>query len=339
MFGLEALPKQKGALPKALPVFLASPHIKLATARGAFNLLNSFLAPRTVWLPSYLCGVMVDAFKLGQVTVKFYAVDKQLNVADNKWLNNIVLGDIAVFIDYFGFNLWSEWGAEARKRGAWVVEDACQAMLNDQFCEHSHYVVFSPRKFIGVPDGGILLAQKGGKLPGETLQPCPSEWWLDAFAASRLRAWFDQYGGDRLWFDLFRKTDPMGPLKPAQMSELSSLLLVYSIDYKRVALQRRENYRFLEQEIPDLALMPELPSGVTPLGFPIRVRDRDHILQSFYEEEIYPAVHWPIVEVIPSQFLDSHQLAQEIMTLPCDQRYDPTDLMRMITLLRKKIAQ
>ena len=338
MFGLEALTKPRNSVPNALPGFLAEPQIKLATARGAFNLLCSFLAPKTVWLPSYLCGVIIDAVASTRIPVRFYTVDGHLKVAEDEWLNEIIPGDIAVFIDYFGFNAWSESGAEARKRGAWVVEDACQAMLNERFCEYSHYIIFSPRKFIGVPDGGILMAQDGSELPSLNLQPPRAEWWLDAFTASRLRAEFDQYGGDRRWFDLFRKTDPSGPLEPTQMSEISSLLLIHAIDYKAIAARRQENYRLLAREIPDLALLPELPLGITPLGFPIRLPDRDQVQKSCFAKEIYPTVHWPITGVVPPQFLASHYLAREIMTLPCDQRYGPTDLTRMIALLREKGA-
>ncbi len=50
--------------------------------------------------------------------------------------------------------------------------------------------------------------------------------------------------------------------------------------------------------------------------------------------EIYPAVHWPIADVVPPEFETSHRLAGEIMTLPCDQRYDRSDMERILARMR-----
>jgi len=49
------------------PRFLSGRQIELATGRSAFRLLESFLAPKTVWLPSYLCGVVLGAFRTARI--------------------------------------------------------------------------------------------------------------------------------------------------------------------------------------------------------------------------------------------------------------------------------
>jgi hypothetical protein len=146
-FGLE----QGRAKSPRKPAFLTQPYLMLATARSAFTLLEEYLRPRQVWLPSYLCAAMLEAFPTERTRIRFYAVDGQLRADDGAWLREIRPGDLTVFIDYFGFPVWGEHGREARRSGAWVVEDACQALLNDGFSEHAHYVVLSPRKFVGVP--------------------------------------------------------------------------------------------------------------------------------------------------------------------------------------------
>lgn len=330
MFGLEP----GVAAAARVPAFLVEPCLLLATARSAFTLLGGFLRPAQVWLPSYLCGVVLEAFAAGPARVRFYAVDERLRPADGGWLREIRPGDLAVFIDYFGFTLWSGLGAEARRRGAWVVEDACQGLLNKRFCEHSHYIVLSPRKFAGVPDGGVLLTRAGARLPECELPPPPAEWWQEAFAASRLRAEFDRHGGERTWFELFRKTEAAAPLQPAAMSELSAQLLRHRIDHEEAARRRCDNYRFLASALGDLALFPELPPGVVPLGFPVTLRDRDRVRHALFSAEIYPPVHWPIAGVVPAEFKASHQLAGEIMTLPCDQRYSRAEMSRMRDYLK-----
>lgn len=65
------------------------------------------------------------------------------------------------------------------------------------------------------------------------------------------------------------------------------------------------------------------------VGFPIRLDNRDTIRQVLFEHKIYPPLHCPIQDIVPGKFEDSHRLAAEIMTLPCDQSYDSSDMERM----------
>jgi dTDP-4-amino-4,6-dideoxygalactose transaminase len=339
MFGLESLAARDKRPTRTSPAFLSASRVDLATARGAFSLLDEFLAPKTVWLPSYLCGVIVDSFSESNRRVRFYPIDKQLGCSDHRWLADVAAADMIVFIDYFGFALWAEVGAMARVRGAWVVEDACQAMLNDHFCEHAHYVIFSPRKFAGVPDGGILVAQAGAALPSGPLPIAPADWWRDSLAAYELRAEFDRRGGDRRWFDLFRATEVAAPQWPARMSELTARLLAHAIDYEARVKARRENYRVLASLLTEQALFPTLTTGVTPLGFPIALSERARVLGALFAEQIYPAVHWPIDGLVPHEFQASHELAAEIATLPCDHRYGRADMERMASIVQQEIAK
>jgi len=335
MFGLELLHQGPDSEIGLDAPFLSSPKLLLATARSAFNLLARVLKPKTVWLPSYLCASVIASFP-PDIEIRFYSINESLRIAEKKWLSEIQENDIVVFIDYFGFNYWLEWGQEARQRGAWVIEDACQAMLNREFCQCSHYVLFSPRKFVGVPDGGILLAQNGAKLPDEMIPAAPARWWLEALRASILRAEYDWHGGERTWFDLFQKTEAEGPSNPCKMSELSLMILKEVVDWQEVSIRRRNNYKLLASELEEIAIFPDLTEDAVPLGFPIVVKDRDRIRQALFTEEIFPPIHWPIASFVPCDFEDSHRLAGNIMTIPCDQRYNRSDMERVINILRRE---
>jgi len=92
-------------------------------------------------------------------------------------------------------------------------------------------------------------------------------------------------------------------------------------------------------ELSHVGIFPELPSQVVPLGFPIRLKNRDAVRQRLFNHDIYPPVHWLIQRIVPSEFRDSHRLAAEIMTLPCDQRYDSEDMHRMAQLILKVLKK
>ena len=320
------------------PPFLAGHKVLLVNARSAILFLLEWLSTARVWMPSYLCGSMLlGAYQRG-VGVEFFDVNHDLRVSSLAWLDGVRPGDLVVLIDYFGFPCESACAIEAKRRGAWVLEDACSALLSSHVGRCADFVVFSPRKFLGVPDGGILSNKCGLPAPRMELQSPPPEWWIKALSAGVERREFDRHGGDRRWFELFQEVEAEAPVGHYAMSELSRALLTHSFDYSAIARQRVANYRVLADMLWEIAVFPDLPSGTVPLGFPIRVKDRDHVRQTLFDHEIYPPVHWPIKNVVPSDFVDSHRLAAEIMTLPCDQRYGEDDMARMASTLLRELT-
>jgi hypothetical protein len=63
------------------------------------------------------------------------------------------------------------------------------------------------------------------------------------------------------------------------------------------------------------------------------MRDRDTVRQALFAQEIYPPIHWPIPGRVDQKFMASHQLAAEIMTLPCDQRYELEAMEKMASII------
>lgn len=331
MFGLETGPANN----PRLPAFFQSPLIYLLNARSGIWLVARHLRPEKAWIPSYLCRVVVDALSLAETPYDYYPVDRALAVSNFEWIEKIHPGDLVILIDYFGFRPPAMLFEKIHQKGAWILEDASQALLTQAAGEGADFCVFSPRKFLGVPDGGILTGSSGGSWQGVTLQPAPGEWWAEAFLAALLRRDFDRGGSDRRWFDLFRKTEPSSPTGYYAMSELSRVILHGNFDYEQAAAHRVRNYRFLLDEIRDFALFPFLDDGTVPLGFPVCMQNRDEVRNALFEIQVYPPLHWPIHEFIPSQFTDSLRLEAEIMTLPCDQRLEPGDLAQAIDIIKR----
>lgn len=148
---------------------------------------------------------------------------------------------------------------------------------------------------------------------------------------------FDQYGGDRHWYRLFRKADAATPIGYFAMSDLSRKLLFNGFEYTKIFRRRIENYLIFAHDLKDIAIFPALPKGTVPLGFPIRHPRRDQILVKLFQEQIYPPVHWPIDGVVPAEFIESHRLANEVLTLTCDQRYGIEDMHRMAISVLKTL--
>jgi len=148
-----------------------------------------------------------------------------------------------------------------------------------------------------------------------------------------LRRDFDIYGGNQEWFKHFQIGEVQ--LKPGKssMSDITRLLLKMAFDYQKIKTQRRLNYQALSHKLGEIALFSDLLENVIPLGFPIRLENRDSIRQALFKKNIYPPVHWDIKGSVPEDFSESHKLSQKIMTLPCDQRYTVEDMNFMADTL------
>ena len=327
LFGLAdagaAAERRSAARP--LPGFLSGSFLATVNARSAVAILVEALHPGRVWLPSYLCAALLDGVSRRGVPVAWYPVGEALQPAGLTWLDEVGAGDVVVVIDYFGFIAPDGLMAAARDRGAFLLEDASQALLTSGAGSNADAVVFSPRKFVGVPDGGIL-GFRSRTLNRPAMVPPPDDWWCLALDAARRRAAFDKGSGDRDWYGPFRRAEDGAPVGPYAMSELSYRLLSGAIDYADVAERRRANYLRLASALTASALFPRLPDEVVPLGFPVRLSGRDRVRQALFAHEIFAPTHWQIETFVPSSFVASHALSSRILTLPCDQRYGEADM-------------
>jgi len=335
--GMFGLPDAIGERSTA-PPFIYEHSILLVNARSGLSLLTEFILPPKIWLPSYLCHTIVDGVLNAGGKIEFYALDSDLRPLSYDWLQKVGAGDLIVWIDYFGWPCDDSFFDMLRKSGAFILEDACQAMLSEGIGKHSDFVLVSPRKFLGVPDGAVLTAQNNRfDLSKASLMDPPGEWWLQAFMAMVLRREFDVHGEPNRWYELYKSMDAAHPIGRYAMSQLSHILLMRGFDYDSIAERRIANYEILASQLGEFALFPERPPGVVPLGFPIRTEYRDQLRQALFKEYIYPPIHWLIQDVVPAQFNESHKLAQEIMTLPCDQRYAQRDMERIAKLVRREL--
>ena len=324
--GTFALPLPGEAEPSP-PPFLTEEDLLFVNARSAIAHVVRAVDAENVWLPSYLCDALL--FGVGLAKPRFYAVGSDFRLVDRAALDEVREGDVVVVIDPFGFPYDEEAGTIARERGAWLLEDASQALLTGRERTRADFTVFSPRKFLGVPDGGILRIHSHSELPAPSLQPPPAEWWLKAFAANVMRRDFDRGHGTRDWFPLGQEVERDAPFGEFAMSELSRALLSSAFDYDEIARRRRENYAHLTDSLGSLAHLGPLPPDVVPIGFPIAVDERDRVRAALFADEIYPMVHWELGGFVPEEFGESHSLSARMLTLPCDQRYGPDDMNRI----------
>jgi len=264
------------------------------------------------------------------VDVRYYDGRPHFTEASGLWLKQVMPNDIVVAIHYFGFPNRTLPAAELVSRGATIIEDASQGFFVEPHYPETSFIVYSPRKFFGVPDGGVLISLKKRDYTTFALSAPPTQWFERALAVPQMRKDFDRCGGNNKWFDLFQEVEATFPLGLFRCSDLTRATLETGIGYENVKVIRRSNYEVLTKRLSEFALFAELDGSTVPLGFPVFVEAnrRDAVLEALFRQQIYPPVHWRLEGSVPDEYSESHQLSQRIMTLICDQRYGPADMER-----------
>jgi hypothetical protein len=116
---------------------------------------------------------------------------------------------------------------------------------------------------------------------------------------------------------------------PLPMSELSATV-VDRLDTSGVASRRRRNARVLMSRLAGVALFEEARLlGGAPLGVPVLVDDAGAASARMAQERIFCARHWARLPSPPADFAAEHALSRRLLTLPCDHRYDGSDMVRV----------
>jgi hypothetical protein len=112
-----------------------------------------------VWLPDYFCGQPVRSLAALGAELVFYPLTDTLQPAWDRCRGIDRPPDIVVLVHYFGVpSNASSARRFASEQRAVLVEDAAHVLRPEPGVgESGDFVVYSPHKWLAVPDGGILV--------------------------------------------------------------------------------------------------------------------------------------------------------------------------------------
>jgi hypothetical protein len=239
-------------------------------------------------------------------------------------------GDLVLVIDYFGWPPSREFRAwAAGTHGVTWVEDRAQALWIDD-PPWTPWRIASPRKLLGVPNGGLLF---GPHFHREIVAP-ENDAALDLALPELMR--FEDAGesDNASWYAAFQARERALGLRPSPMSRLGEALL-RRIPIAPLISRRRANYAYLLRHLDDYAAWPRPADGIAPFGFVVAVEDAGALAAALAERRLFCARHWAEITVDAARFPRAHALARHLVTLPCDQRYGPADLARLVAAMRQ----
>lgn len=283
--------------------------VYLNICRSALRYLIRALGIKRIHVPVYTCHVVYDAIRQEGCETLFYSLDS--NLMPTKEFSK---EDFIIYNNYFGCI-----GSKVKELAAIypnLIVDNAQAFYSQPDCRAA---IYSPRKFFGLPDGGIL---RGKDIPSLELEKGHS------FKVTSHLLKRHDYGAQAAYQDFCENDNALEQYPLEQISNLT-LSLMGNIDYEFVRKKRLENFDTLQQ-----SLQTEFPIFMSeddvPLVYPLLVKDGNLVRTQLIQNQIFCARYWPNV-LSNSKIGDmEYELTFNLVHLPIDQRYGKEDMERII---------
>lgn len=303
-------------------VFPHQDGILLNTGRNALEyILRSIGDAKRVYLPYYTCEVVLEPLKKLHIPWTFYHINSRIEIDDEFTLKD---GEYIIANNYFGIkDAYIQ--QLAGMYGEHLIVDCAQAFFAKPIPGIKSF--YSTRKYVGVADGGVAYL---GNIPEGHVQVDEIECTVnhDSHLFKRL-----QFGAEAGFAD-FQENEKKLDNQPIRwMSETTKKILNH-IDYEKIITKRRENYSYLHSRLAteNMLSLPAIDTFVCPMIYPFLTRSGGDIRKALIDNRIYVAKYWPNVHFLSDYEFDC-KLAEMMIPIPCDQRYNDKDMQKVLNVL------
>lgn len=301
------------------------------------TVLRNLPKAKTALLPSYCCDSMIQPFRDLGIKVSFY---------DVSWNNgfNVKLGDtsgvdLILWCNYFGFKQSMPILRSFTQNGGIIIEDITHSYLSDSpHDSQSHYVIASIRKWFPLISGGYCASRVSSLSVKPELNVSKS--FIDLKkGAMKQKTMFLNKPDDELKDNYLRDFSSSNHWLAENYSDTlideDSTQILSHIDKASVIRKRKENAEVIYKHLvacKGIVPMFDQTDMDCPLFVPIVLRspdERDKLRSLLTSQKIYCPIHWPK----PNENCSSNLYDLEL-SLVCDQRYEKSDMERMMQIIK-----
>jgi len=305
--------------------------------------------------PAFVCNTVSRPLEKAGGRAAFFNVTENLGI-DWDHLRSLLAGPrrpkAMVWYHYLGLPMeFDRVLAFCRENDLLLIEDCAHAL----FSEHAgrlvgsfgDVAVFSIRKTLPVLHAGALVVNNPAfprKIPVAWRQPTERlQAYLHAREAYLHRLHLQAVDrGAEVARPFFREalTDMERHYgDPAVFWAIDPLsrLVMHNAERERIRRLRRRNFLIYLRKLGDLALVPALPAGANPMGFPVCLKRRDQISRRLHALGVETVPHWRerlLPQGVAARFGAADQLARTELTLPCHQDITPRDARYVCRCIR-----
>ena len=299
---------------------------------------------RKVGLPDYCCDSMIEPFLRQGMDISFYPIGEK----DGKLTFSLEQTDgceAVLLVDFFGF-MHSEIQVSIQKckeSGKSIILDLTQAVFSDY--EYSaDYIFGSYRKWTGI-EFGFSVSSRQNQLDSWKLNDFGSKYLKLRNEARNIKSEFvaGDYSNEDLrqkQLSLFNEAEDILDKEYLSDTDEYNKKLFKSLNIDFIKKKRKKNAETIYANFSKLKfckpIFTKLSEDGIPLAVPILVTDekRDSLRTFLREHGVFCPVHWSLTAM--------HKAGEKALTLyknelslVCDQRYDESDMLRMMEIINQ----
>lgn len=302
----------------------------LRSGRDTLKAIAREYEPCVALLPALACDSMVHPFELYGHEIQYYKLNEDYSIE----LDSLKVGKgrhLFLYADYFGRPAIKDVElAKLRKQGNIIfIEDRTHNLLQERkYTFKPDYIIASLRKWLPIPDGGLLWGKITKPLAKDT-----------TFSTTRLKAQCMRHEflscGDETIKTEYRKifstvSDLMDEDEPSAMSAYA-YSLAKQTDWNWVRGARQQNAETLTSILsksPYIKLIQDSP-GLSDLYVPFTVPNHDEVQRRLSVEGIFNTIIWPLSDQQKEACKVAKCTEENMLAAPCDQRYTVEDMKKI----------
>ncbi len=286
----------------------------LNSCRNALLLIIIKREYSTVYIPYFTCNVVAQVLKSNNVKVEYYHINQHLEPL----ISDIPADAGLIYTNYFG--LKDEYIQQILKKYKNLIIDNAQSFYSKSIPGVD--TVYSPRKFFGLPDGGLLSTDLMIDLTEYS-----QDHSQDRCSHLILRK---KYGAEKGYSEFLKNDAKLINLPIMEMSNYTKSAMG-KIDYEGSKKKRKENFNYLHNKLNHLNEF-EIPlnDNNSPLVYPLLVSNGDQLKSHLISMKIFVATYWPEVKSLVNKDCYEYYLTNNLINIPIDQRYNIEDMKLIV---------
>lgn len=293
--------------------------IHLNSARNCIEYILRAKEYQKVFLPYYTCDVVLEPIIKLNIEFEFFDVDDNLEAIFD--FNKLNSKEVIILNNYFGIK--TAYIKKISTQLQNLIVDNAQALYSNDILGADS--VYSPRKFVGVADGGLLSCNVLLKEEFETD--------LSYERMSHLLKRID-LNAEKSYSDFSINDKSLENNTIKKMSNLTNSILK-AIDFDKIKDVRINNFNYIHHHLKKMnTLNLDLSNECVPMIYPFRTKKAELLKKKLIENRIYCATYWPNVLNWCSEKHNSYNLTKEIIALPIDQRYDDESMNKILEIIK-----
>lgn len=276
---------------------------------------------KKIALPFFLCDSVKNLCKKKNVEIQYYHIDNKflpddIDIKEDEWL---------YLVNFYG-QLSKDQIKEYVKKYKYVIVDQAQAYF--EYPIQNVDTIYTCRKFFGVPDGAFLYTN------AELERDFPYD-----ISFERMRFLLGRYekSASEFYNEYTANNKLFSEEDIKRMSKLTNNLL-HGIDYGVVKETRTKNYEYLFDAFSGKNKL-DIKKIQGAYAYPLYVENGEKLRKKLIDKKVFVPKLWPNVLNEVSKDSIEYKLADNIIPLPCDQRYGEKEMRYIVDIIYEEEKQ